>query len=400
MPNGDPIRVLHLINRAQIRGAQQFAARLAAQLQQTGVENAVCSLYTSPGNGDSFDVGSLPMYKLDVNPTILDKVFRVEPMVAVRLRRVLKDFEPDVVIGHGTDTLKYSSIAKTMRRDLRAVYKNIGVASYWANTRSRVWFNRFWLRNIDCSVSVSEHGRRDFINHYGYDENRAAFIPNAVQTEGFDRAADPAVRNRMRTELGVSEEDVLIAMVGSLSHEKGQGTLVNATARLVKKGLPVKLILIGNGPEREKLGNRARLAGIATSVRFLGVRKDIPEVLSGMDMFALASQSEGMPGVLIEAGLSRLASIAYDVGGVTEVLNHNSTGLVIPADDFEGLVNGLEGLVTRPEWRAELGERARTWCQERFDMSRVTNQYRQLFEQVLTDSPLTDTGSTPLSAEN
>ncbi len=400
MKKTEPMRVLHLINRAQIRGAQQFAARLATQLEASGVQNAVCSLYTSPDQNDTFDVGSLPMYKLEVNPTILDRVFRVEPMVAIRLRRVLKDFDPDVIIGHGTDTLKYASISRLMRRKVRTVYKNIGVASYWANTRGRVWFNKFLLRNIDCSVSVSEHGRRDFIEHYGYDDTRAAYIPNAVLTEGFDNASGQSVRQKMRAELGASDDDVLIAMVGSLSHEKGQGTLVNALSRLIAKGLPVKLILIGQGPEREKLENQAKAAGIGSSVQFLGVRTDIPEVLSGMDIFALASQSEGMPGVLIEAGLSRLASIAYDVGGVTEVLNHESTGIVVPAGDFEKLVDGLEGLAKRPEWRAEFGEQARTWCESRFDMTTVTSQYKQLFEQLLSGAPLTEAGSIAISADN
>ncbi len=396
----EQMRVLHLINRAQIRGAQQFAVRLAGQLESGDVQNAMCSLYTSPDQSESFEVGSLPMYKLEVNPTVLDRIFHVEPMVAIRLRRVLKDFNPDVIIGHGTDTLKYASVSKMMRRSVRTVYKNIGVASYWANTRSRVWFNRFWLRNIDCSVSVSEHGRRDFIEHYGYDEDRAAYIPNAVLTEGFDAAADPAVRARMRAELGVNDEDILVAMVGSLSHEKGQGTLIRAIAQLVNRGLPAKLILIGRGPERERLAEKAKLAGIATNVRFLGVRKDIPEVLSGMDIFALASQSEGMPGVLIEAGLSRIPSVAYDVGGVTEVLNDGSTGIVVPADNFEKLVEGLEELAKRPDWRAEMGNRARTWCEEAFDMTKVTNQYRQLFEQLLSGEPITEASPAALGPGN
>lgn len=398
------MRVLHLINRPQVRGAEQFAARLAANLESENVQNAICSLY--PANSvdttdEQFVVGDLPMYRLDVKSTIFDRVVRVEPKAVTRLRRVLNEFKPDLVVGHGTDTLKYASLAKTMRRSVCTAYMNIGLASFWAKSRSRVWFNRFWLRNIDCAISVSELGQKDFIEHYGFNESKSVYIPNAVQVDDFDAAAsDPAVRQKMRAELGAADTDVLIGMVGSLSNEKGQDTLIRATSQLIARGLPVHLVLIGQGPDRETLEKQAQEAGIASSVRFLGLRKDIPQVLSGMDVFALASKSEGMPGVLIEAGLAGLPSVSYDVGGVTEVVDHNSTGLVVPTENFDGLVAALEELVNRPEWRTEMGERARTWCRSRFNLDIVTNQYISLFNQLLSGAQLNISGAAAVNTDN
>lgn len=394
------MRVLHLINRPQVRGAEMFAVRLAAQLESSDVQNAICSLYPASGEDERFDVGSLPMYQLDVKQTIFDRIFRVEPMAALRLRRVLKEFKPDLVVGHGTDTMKYASLSRLTHRNIRSVYMNIGLASFWASTRSRIWLNKFWLRNIDSSVSVSEHIRTDFIEHYGFDESRAVYIPNAVQAEGFDEASDQSVRQQMRAELGVDDESVVIGMVGRLSPEKGQDTLIRAAARLIGNGLPAKLVLIGDGPERERLENEAKAEGIQSSVHFLGVRNDVPKVLSGLDIFALASKSEGMPGVLIEAGFAGLPSIAYDVGGVTEVLTDESTGLVVPAEDFEALVNGLEGLARRDEWRAQIGERARAWCRSRFDMKIVADQYKRLFNQLLSGAELGNLDSAAVNADN
>lgn len=394
------MRVLHLINRPQIRGAEQFAARLATSLESKDVENAICSLYPSNDEIEQYDSGHLPMYRLDTKSTPFDRVVRVEPMAVLRLRRVLNEFKPDVVVGHGTDTLKYASIARTMHRNVRTAYMNIGLASYWAKSRSRVWFNKFWLRNINCSISVSEAIRTDFVEHYGFDRSRAIYIPNAIEASGFDDASDPSVRQQVRVEIGAEERDIVIGFVGRLSPEKGQDTLISAVSRLIGKDLPVKLVLVGDGPERKRLENQANSEGIGSSVKFLGVRNDVPRVLSGVDIFALASKSEGMPGVLIEAGFAGLPSVAYDVGGVTEVLTHETTGMVVPAGDFESLVNELEGLVNRPEWRAQMGGRARAWCRSKFDLSVIADQYKRLFDQLLSGSQLGNLDSATANAEN
>ena len=162
----------------------------------------------------------------------------------------------------------------------------------------------------------------------------------------------------------------------------------------------MRLLLIGDGPEREDLVTLAQSEGISSSVHLLGLRKDIPQVLSAMNIFALASLSEGMPGVLIEAGLSGLPSVAYDVGGVTEVLNHDSTGLVVPSNEFGQFVDGLEELITRPEWRKQIGEQARSWCRARFDLSSVASQYEQLFNQLLSGEQLSELDSATVNADS
>jgi glycosyltransferase involved in cell wall biosynthesis len=377
------MKVLHLINRPQMRGAEMFAVRVASRLQERGVENALCSLYEANGRNDYFDTGDLPIYELNVRTTLFDRIFRIDPKVAFKLRRVLREFEPDIVIGHGADNLKYTSLAGYLHKGITTVYKNIGTASFWANTRGRVWFNRFWLRGIDCTVSVSEITRQDFVEHYSFEDTRSIYIPNAIQIEDFDRFSGPAVRQEVRDEIGVSDDDIVVCMVGSLSRGKGQDTLIRSISRLRAKGHPVKLTIVGNGPERENLVRMANEEGVSDRVTFLGLRKDVPRVLAGMDIFALASLSEGMPGVLIEAGMAGLPSVAFDVGGVKEVLNHESTGLMLPSGDFEGFVDALSGLCNRPERRAELGEQARAWCRSRFNIDSVARQYQELFERLL-----------------
>ncbi len=377
------MRILHLINSPQLRGAEQFAARLADRLEQLGAENAICSLYP-PSEADSrYDFGEIQSYELNVKRTVLDRIFRIEPSGVRRVLKTVRDFDPDIIVGHGTDTLKYASVAKLARRRVKTVYMNIGLASYWAASRGKRWFNRFWLRRIDRVVSVSELSRRDFIQHYGYDEERVHFIPNAVDSSAFRIADSPDTRTATRSELHLADDDVAICSIGRLSHEKGQDTLIRAIARLIESELPVKLVLVGDGPERAALEDLAGELGISGRISFLGLRDDVPAVLAGMDIYALSSRSEGMPGVLIEAGMAGLPSVSFDVGGAREVVLDGETGVIVPEGDLDELVNGLEGLVNRPGWRGELGARARTWCRSTYDLEIVAGQFERLFKDML-----------------
>ena len=95
-----------------------------------------------------------------------------------------------------------------------------------------------------------------------------------------------------------------------------------------------------------------------------------------------------------------MPTVAFDVGGVNEVVNHDMTGVVVPAGDFDQLVNGLEGLANRADRRAEFGERARAWCLSHFDLQVVSDQFRQLFEQLVSGEPLKTNETAALSADN
>lgn len=384
------LRVLHLASYPQARGAELFALRLADSLQERGVVNSLCTLYLRRIGDDSFRVQDLAYRGLDGRRTLTGRVLRVEPQIAFRLGRVLRHFNPDIVIGHGSETLKYTSLSGLFRRRAKTVYVNIGVASHWAAGRSRVWFNGLFLRGIDCVVSVSEFTRRDFVQHYGFPASRCVFIPNAVRVEDFAEAASPAVRRQVRSELGIVDSDVAIIVVGSLSRGKGQDALINAMSRLVGRGLPVRLLLAGDGEERNRLMQLAKSHGVEDRTLFLGQRDDVPRLLTGADIFALASTTEGMPGVLIEAGLAGVASVVYDVGGVTEVVQDGITGLVVPPGEFGTFVGRLAELAGNAQRRTEFGQRARARCESRFSLNTVSLQYERLFDQMVAGRALFD----------
>jgi glycosyltransferase involved in cell wall biosynthesis len=236
-----------------------------------------------------------------------------------------------------------------------------------------------FLRRVGAVVSVSEYTRRDFIEVYHLPEARVVLIPNGVEAKEFQSRHSSPVRNQVRRELGLSDQDLLLISVGNLSAEKGHQHLLAGISDLTRTRRDVQLLVVGDGPLRQQLELRSRELGLSERVHFLGSRPDVPRLLASADLFVLPSETEGMPAVLIEAGMSGLPSVAFNVGGVAEVLDPGATGLLVAPGDLTGFGEALAQLCRDPVGRAHMGDAARRRCRERFDMPEVAREYEDLF---------------------
>jgi glycosyltransferase involved in cell wall biosynthesis len=171
--------------------------------------------------------------------------------------------------------------------------------------------------------------------------------------------------------------------VGDLSPEKGYQDLLPLLREFLNRSPKHHFLLVGDGPLGPELRQQAEELGLTGRAHFLGRRNDVPRLLAAADLFVLSSKTEGMPAVLIEAGLAGLPSVAFNVGGVAEVVEHQATGLLVPAGDFPGLGQALITLSEDSQRRAVMGEEARRRCYQQFDMSQVACQYEELFLRVL-----------------
>jgi len=384
-------RVLHLIHSDQRRGAEVFAARLASGIEGNGrFKNGVCALYA--GKSEGLPVGDLPMFRLEGQAGVLARL-GLDPGLLARLCGVIRKYRPDIILAHGSDTLKYSAGASIFHRKAKILYRNIGTASVWANSTVKVSLNRMLLRRMGGVVSVSEYTRRDFIQVYRLPGDRVVLIPNGVDAAEFQAEHLGPARGQVRQELGLSEKDLLLISVGNLSAEKGHEQLLAGISDLTRNQLDVRLLIVGNGPLRQKLELRAGELGLSNRVHFLGSRDDVPRLLASADLFVLTSQTEGMPAVLIEAGMSGLPSVAFDVGGVSEVLEHGVTGILIAPGDLVGFGEALARLCMEQDRRTRMGDAARQRCRDLFDMPKVVREYEELFLKMLKSAPREGNGN-------
>jgi glycosyltransferase involved in cell wall biosynthesis len=210
--------------------------------------------------------------------------------------------------------------------------------------------------------------------------SKLSVIPNAVAITHDDRALG-ALRDQKRESLGIGEAELVIGYLGRLSGEKGLRFLIDAVHELADE-LPMKLLIVGDGPQQSELEEIVDSLGLSDRVVFAGFQTDPEAWLPAFDVSVLPSLTEGTPVALLEAMAARVPLIATNVGGVPQVIADGTNGLLVPAGDAWALSVAIRTLIRDPELMRRLAaaglETVRTrygldsWCR------RLEEQYCSL----------------------
>lgn len=234
------------------------------------------------------------------------------------------------------------------------------------------------LQRTTVVAARSPRSATTLVDRFGVSSRKVHVLPNGRPAELFRPATNPE-RLRLREELGCPANGAVVAWVGSFSEEKRPDLAVRAVAELT--GLT--LVMAGDGPLRPEVERLA--AELAPGrVRFLGMVDDPACVYRAADLLLVTSDSEGLPGVLIEAGLSGVASVATDVGFVGDVLTDGQTGFVVRPGSVPALVAGLRQAL--PDAK-QLGAQALRRSLADFSMDAVGDRWERLLAGVLSELP-------------
>lgn len=295
----------------------------------------------------------------------------------LRARRFLKQ-SPGAVLHTHNATTHYHAVLASMRLPLsRIVNTRHGMGA--ADRSSRLeWLYRRSVRHTDYVVAVCEAARE----HFSMDGVRPRLgllcIPNGIRVEKFC-SSNAQARSDLAARLGLAIGSRIIGTVGRLQPVKDQDNLLEAFAR-TRQAIPsAALAVIGDGPLRDALERRAAELGIADSVRFLGDRNDVHELLAGLDIFALSSVSEGYSVALLEACAAGLPIVATDVGGNHEIVRDGVNGRLVPARDPDALSKALIGLLQAPERAAEMAGAGRQWALAEASFRTMAARYLALY---------------------
>jgi len=185
----------------------------------------------------------------------------------------------------------------------------------------------------------------------------------------------------VRAELGIPPHAFVVGSVGRLVREKNQAALVAAMTPLLSS--TVRLVLVGDGPEREALARAvAALGERAPWVQLLGARTDVPELMAAFDLFALSSDSEGLPLVIVEAMASGLPVVSTAVGGIPAVVVEEVTGALVHAGDVGALSARLGDLAASPTLGVSWGTEGRRRALARYSADRMVDDYFAVYERV------------------
>jgi glycosyltransferase involved in cell wall biosynthesis len=368
------VRILHLIATGQRRGAEVFAADLIAALDAPGLQQRVAVLHGAPPWAVDFGVPGTALRA--------DRRALASPPLHARtvgsLRRLLREWPPDLIQAHGGQPLKYAMLAAAVRRP-PIVYRRIGSVSWASSGPKRALYARL-VRRAARVVAVADSVREETIQAFGLPSRRVVTIPNGVDPGRLEpvRGRD-AARNALRVPAG----GTVVLSLGALSWEKDPLAHLAVTAPLLRRRPRAVHLFAGDGPLRADLEAAARRAGLEERVLLAGSRDDVGDVLAASDLLLFASRTEGMPASVIEAGMAGLPVAGMALTGVPEVVEDGTTGLLVRPGDHDGLRAAVERLLEDPRLRACMGDAARVRCRERHDIARVAAGYRAVYEELV-----------------
>jgi glycosyltransferase involved in cell wall biosynthesis len=354
-------KIVHVLPSTLARGAQLYARALVDILNDfDGQSHTLVSLYGG-SSGIPVDIalggdgGESPAAGFD-------------PVVALRLHRYVRKHAPDVLVAHGGDPLKF--LVGSFNRP-PVVYHAIGTVgpSVRAASRRRLW--TWLLGKAEVVAAVSEDVARECRDLLGVTGGKLTVVPNGRDESRFkprDPAADAAGRRPV------------LLFVGRLTEGKRPRVFIDLVASLRRRGHQIEAWLVGDGPLAAELETSAREAG----VEMLGERADVPELMRNADLFVFPSlpEGEGMPGVLIEAGLSGLAVVATEVPGARSVVEEAHTGCVVDTADLVGLCDTADRLLSDPGRLRAMGAAARSRCEAEFTMDASALRWRDLLDDL------------------
>jgi len=253
---------------------------------------------------------------------------------------------------------------------------------YFSETPMQRRVDSLLFRLATHAVSCSEAVWSFYVERKEYPGNKITTIHNGVKLDRFSPHCD---KSYLRKELGLSEEHVLVGTVANLIPQKGHEYLLEAADLVVRENKQVVFVWIGDGLLRSELQMECAERGLTENIYFLSERKDIPEVLSSLDVFVLPSLWEGFGIALVEAMATGLPVIASNVDGIVEVVVDGITGVLVEPKDVEGLAKAIRCLLDDPTKRGRMGQAGRQRVMRRFSVENVASAYETLYRRLISD---------------
>lgn len=363
----------HILHSLNVGGAEMLAAQLARKLRDS--YRCVFACLDELGTlgaelrADGFQV------------EVLGRRPGVDWLCVYRLARLICRERIDLLHAHQYTPFFYSMMARFVAKKAPVLFTEHGRHFPDYPRRKRMLVNRLLLGRRDRVVGVGQAVRQALIANEGIPARRVSVIYNGIDARAFSNNAGE--RASVRQKMGVGPNDFLIVQVARLDYLKDHATAIRALARVKAKNAATRLVLIGEGPERDKIEAEMHRLDLAEHVRFLGLRQDVARCLSAADLFLLTSISEGIPLTVIEAMSAGLPVVATRVGGVPEVVEEGRTGMLADAGDDADLADCILRLAGDVDRRRSMGERGAERARRLFSQSRMHADYSELYREML-----------------
>ena len=353
-------------------GAEQQALRLAAQLTKRGVHVAVL---TRKFKGlPSYEViKDIPVYR-HIRILPWGKSFALTYMLSVFWFLLKKRHAYDIIHCHLLQG--FHSVVAIVFKALfqKKVVIKVGATGPLSDfvMLKNVFLGDFLLKKItraDKLVTVCSQSTAEALQE-GFTASQVEQIPNGVDTNHFKPFSSSGNQKN-------------ITFIGRLDHMKGVQVLLDAFKTLKEDGVTAHLTIIGDGPDRDKLQNLARDAGVNDSISFCGAVEDIIPYLQKSALFVLPSLSEGLSNVLLEAMACGLPIVATRVGGNIDLIRDGENGILVETENSNQLSEAMKKILQDKALAKKLGSEARKTVEQRFSLISIADRYLSLYQKLI-----------------
>lgn len=381
-----PIKLLTIVEATNINAVAKTVLefyRSARELAEKDsdfslIENCVVT-FDRRGAGPNEFVTAARAHDLDVE--VIPERRRFDQSVVPALRRIVESREPSLLL---TNSVKSHFLVwrSGLWRNTPWIASHHGYTDTDRKMRLYNRLDRWSLPHADRLLTVCRSFATELSKLTGVPPARISVQHNSVRHGPSSSEAD---LTRLRRSLGINEADRVLLTIGRLSREKAQSDLVEAFKQLreTNPGLPLKLVIVGDGPERAKLEALAQSPGVKDLIVFAGQVADVQAFYALANVFVLPSHSEGSPNVLLEAMAANVPVVATAVGGVPEIVEHNESALLVEPNDPAALAASITQLLSDTELRQRLIANAEVLVETRFTPEAYARSLVRIYAEVI-----------------
>ncbi|NQT22672.1 MAG: glycosyltransferase [Candidatus Omnitrophica bacterium] len=365
------LRVMHIVQSLDMGGLENVVLNAIKHSDKEKFNFAVCCLSEKSDLREQLQSEGIQI-------TYLKKRRGFDLSLAFKMAEMIKKKKIDILHTHNQRPQFYGSLAAKISGTI-LIHTRHGRDEF--ENRKSVFLSRFFTVFADKVVPVSEDIRRSAITAERVPQNKFNVIRNGIDAGKFANVT--VSQEKLRESLEVGLDDSLIGIVARLEKVKNHKLLMDAFKKVIAIKLKCKLLIIGDGALKNELVRYANMIGIIRNTLFLGLREDIPELLSVLDVFALTSFSEGISLVLLEAMASGKPIVATDVGGNSELIENGINGFLVSSGDVEAVAASILKILNDDRLSRKMSAANQKKAFMQFDISRMCSEYEKLYESMI-----------------
>jgi glycosyltransferase involved in cell wall biosynthesis len=369
------IRVLNIIETISSGGVERRRLSMAKLLDKSTFELKIICTNSYGSFADEIRKQGVEVIEIGSLTNFIDVKQHL------KVQKIITDFNPHIIHGAIFEGITMAAINGFWKR------VPIIILEETSDPQTRSWRGNVLMKILTLSahkvIGVSPAATNYLINTLKISKNKVELITNGIATPRTVHSEETAM---LKKQLKISEDEIVIGSVGRMTDDSNKrfSDLIRAFAILVKKELPVKLILVGDGVEKNKYIQQVVDLGIQKQVFFAGYQADTSLYYSLFDVFSLVSSHESFGLVLAEAMFHKLPIVATKVGGMKYIVDENETGFLVEKYDVQSIASKLEILCENKQLRQEFGQKGLLKATQNYTEKRYVDNIKEFYSNLIT----------------